>query len=84
MHLKKIFAVFAAAALAVQADINTVAVPATMLHMPDAALGLGYAGKVDYSLTPGTYDSVVVTLSILPAAGGTALAPSGRELARVG
>jgi beta-glucosidase len=74
MHLKKIFAVFAAAALAVQADINTVAVPATMLHMPDAALGLGYAGKVDYSLTPGTYDSVVVTLSILPAAGGTALA----------
>jgi hypothetical protein len=56
-------------------DITTVTVPQTMVHVPNAAVGInGFTGKVDYLLAPLTNDSVFVTLSIEPQAGGTALA----------
>ena len=56
-----------------RADLNTVSVPATMIHASNAALGLGYSGKVEYSLAPGAYDSVFVTLIIVSQSGGTPL-----------
>jgi len=59
-----------------QADLSSVAVPATMLHLPDAGAGVGYSGKVEYQINALDYDSVYVTLSIMPASGGEALALS--------
>jgi len=61
-------------AIVAHADMSAVAVPATMLHGPGSAMGLGYSGKVEYTLAPGENDSVYVTLSIIPAAGGQAIA----------
>jgi len=61
------------ASITVRADITAVSVPTTMLHIPSSSLGLGYTGKVEYTLAPLTYDSVNVTLSIIPSGGGTAL-----------
>jgi beta-glucosidase len=60
-----------------QKVLNTVVVPTGptgMLHYPSAAAGRdGFTGKVEYTLTAGGYDSIVITLSIEPAAGGAAL-----------
>jgi beta-glucosidase len=60
------------------ADLSAVTVPVEMLHAPGA--GLGYMGKVSYKLVIDTtdlgfyqYDSVFVSLEIVPASGGTAL-----------
>ncbi|HEX2959693.1 MAG TPA: glycoside hydrolase family 3 C-terminal domain-containing protein [Chitinispirillaceae bacterium] len=61
------------------ADLTAVTVPVDMLHAPGA--GLGYLGKVTYTLTVDTtdlglyqYDSIYVNLEIVPDGGGTALA----------
>jgi beta-glucosidase len=60
------------------ADLTAVTVPIEMLHAPGA--GLGYLGKVTYTLTVDTielgfyqYDSIHVTLEIVPEDGGSAL-----------
>jgi beta-glucosidase len=60
--------------LSARADLNTVTVPAAMLHVPSTDLGIGFTGKVEYTLAPMAYDSVAITLSIIPSTGGTALA----------
>jgi beta-glucosidase len=62
------------AAIAVHADLNSVVAPAGMIHEPSAALGLGFTGKVEYSLTPGAYDSIFVAFSIVTATGDQPLA----------
>ena len=62
----------------VHAELTAVTVPPTMLHEPGA--GLGYLGKVSYTLNINKdalglyeYDSVTVSLEIVPAAGGDPL-----------
>ena len=73
MKFKNILGILLIASFAVYADITTVTVPDSMLHVPDAGTQLGYSGKVEYTLTAGGYDTIFVTLSILPAGGGTPL-----------
>jgi beta-glucosidase len=75
MDFKKTITAVLIISAAACADIATVTVPVTMLHDPSAVVGLnGYSGKVVYTLAAGAYDSVFVTLQILPAAGGASLA----------
>jgi len=73
MKLSILSTIVALASVTAWADLNSISVPATMIHTPSAAVGLGYSGKVEYSLTPGAYDSVFVTLTIVPQAGGAPL-----------
>jgi beta-glucosidase len=61
-----------------KADLSAVTVPIEMIHSPGA--GLGYLGKVTYTLKVDTtdlglyqYDSIYVSLEIVPENGGTAL-----------
>jgi beta-glucosidase len=61
------------ASIVAVADINSINMPTTMLHPSKASMGLGCSGQIQYSLTPGTYDSVFVTLTITPQAGGAPL-----------
>ena len=58
--------------MAAMADLTAVNVPVTMLHSPNCGMNLGYTGKVEYTLSPLTYDSVYVSLAIKPV-GGTPL-----------
>jgi len=55
------------------AQLESVIVSQEMLHPPSQELGLSYAGKVEYTLKAGGYDSVYVSLNILPAEGGEPL-----------
>ncbi|HUI92052.1 MAG TPA: glycoside hydrolase family 3 C-terminal domain-containing protein [Chitinivibrionales bacterium] len=73
MNIKTVCGILLIAACALYADINSVTVPGTMLHPPDAGTQLGFSGKVEYTLTAGGYDTIFVTLSILPSGGGTPL-----------
>lgn len=61
-----------------QADLTAVSVPPEMLHAPSG--GLGYLGKVDYTLVIDKdalglpqYDSIFVKLEIVPVEGGAPL-----------
>jgi beta-glucosidase len=74
MNVKTILGFLLIASFAVYGDINTVTVPAGMLHLPDAGMQLGFSGKVEYTLTTGGYDSVFVTLRILSVPDSTPLA----------
>jgi beta-glucosidase len=74
MKLLKFFAILLIASFAARADLTVVTVPPTMLHSPNAALAVGFTGKVEYTLAPLTNDSVFVTLSIVQSGTSTALA----------
>jgi beta-glucosidase len=65
MKVLKLIAILLMASFAANAQVTAVAVPATMLHAPNSGMGLGFTGKVTYTLTPLTNDSVFVTLSII-------------------
>jgi beta-glucosidase-like glycosyl hydrolase len=73
MKLLLLFTMLLLASVAARADINSVSVPATMIHISNSAMDLGFSGKVEYSLTPGAFDSVFVTLTISPQGGGAPL-----------
>jgi beta-glucosidase len=74
MKILNFFAILLIASFAARADLTVVTVPPTMLHAPNSGVGVGFTGKVEYTLAPLTNDSVFVTLTIVPAAGGAALA----------
>ncbi|MGB7548809.1 MAG: glycoside hydrolase family 3 C-terminal domain-containing protein [Terracidiphilus sp.] len=82
MTLKKLIGFICVAACTTFAGFNTISVPLTMLHMPDAGTGMGYSGKVEYTATAGDTDSVFVTLTI-SAQDGTPL-PLGEITGDVG
>jgi beta-glucosidase len=63
--------IVAAGVSVLYADLESVQVPTGMLHFPST--DVGRLGKVEYELTAPGFDSVFVTLEILPAAGGAAL-----------
>jgi hypothetical protein len=72
MKILKLITILLIASFAARADLAAVTVPATMLHAPGGQV-TGFSGKVQYTLAPLTNDSVYVTLSIVPSAGGAAL-----------
>jgi beta-glucosidase len=74
MKLLNLFAFLLIASISARADLTAVTVSPTMLHAPSGTPALGFTGKVTYTLAPLTNDSVFVTLSIVPSAGGAALA----------
>ncbi len=69
MKTFKMVLILLTAAFVVSADLTAVTVPATMLHAPNAGMGLDFTGTVQYTLNALAYDSVFVTLTILPASG---------------
>jgi beta-glucosidase len=71
MKIKYILGLLLIASIAVLADITTVVVPPTMLHGPNGTIQSGYSGKVEYTINSLDFDSVFVTLNIIPAAGGS-------------
>jgi hypothetical protein len=66
MNFKKAIILFlACAAMAANADLSLIQVPANLLHEPNGAMSLGYMGKVEYSILAGGYDSINVTVQLL-------------------
>jgi beta-glucosidase len=74
MKTLKLSALLFIGSIAAHADLTAVVVDGDMLHSPSAATGVAYNGTVQYTLAPMTNDSIIVSLSIVPAAGGNALA----------
>ena len=77
MKTLKIFGLLLIFSIAANADLTTIVVDTTgvtMLHAPNSGVGVTYSGAVQYNLAPTTaYDSISVSLTINPAAGGSNL-----------
>ena len=73
MKTLKIFGLLLAAAVAANADLTSATVDSNTLHFPNAGVGVTYSGAVQYTLAPLTNDTVFVSLTINPAAGGANL-----------
>jgi len=74
MKTLKILGLLLIFSLAANADLTTVAVDSVMLHGPNTGTGTAYSGSVQFTLVPtAAYDSISVSLTINPAAGGTNL-----------
>jgi len=73
MFINKFFQILLLGFIICYAQLYTVSVSQQMIHPPSSDIGLGWSGKIQYTLTCGGYDSVMVSLSIVPAAGGSAL-----------
>jgi beta-glucosidase len=71
----KISTLVLTASAAVMANLATVTVPPTMIHPADPVMGFGAMGKVEYTLSPESYDSVYVTFAIKPNTPGAAAIP---------
>jgi beta-glucosidase len=69
MKIPLFFGMVAIIAITVRADLTAVSVPQTMVHGPNGGAGVGYTGKVEYTLAQTTNDSVFVSLAIIPATG---------------
>jgi len=73
MKTLKILGLLLIFSLAANADLTAVAVDTATLHGPNPAVGANYMGVVTYTLAPLTNDSVYVSITINPAAGGANL-----------
>jgi beta-glucosidase len=68
------FVIVLLAAIVVRAELSAVTVDTSTLHMPNPLMGIAFSGMVEYSLAPtAAFDSVYVSVTISPAAGGANL-----------
>ncbi|MBN1130850.1 MAG: glycoside hydrolase family 3 C-terminal domain-containing protein [Chitinispirillaceae bacterium] len=71
MNIRVYFLAIMAAAATASADLTTVTIDNQSLHAPNTAMGMTYSGMIQYSLAPmAANDSVFVSVTIRPAAGG--------------
>jgi beta-glucosidase len=77
MKLTKLFGLLFFASIGANAatPLNNIVVDQLQVHEANPAMGVGASGKVSYSFNAGDNDSVFVTVTIVPAAGGGAALP---------
>ena len=71
MKIAKLLGLLFVASVGATAQILSVNVPLDMVHESKVDMGLGYAGKVEYSINSLYFDSVYVSLKIVPVGGDT-------------